>query len=122
MPNVLDSESKDYHTGYIMVVTYNRLADNHPQSWQLTLRYSVFRALNAKITKHIGGTIFDARCRFPSKAATLFSGMTDKVRNDRMQQLDAWMREILSSALIMTVPEVVDAILEVLEVEARVSD
>ena len=49
-------------------------------------------------------------------------GITDKVRNERMNQLDVWMREILNSALVMTIPEVADAVLEVLEVESRVSD
>jgi hypothetical protein len=122
MPNVLDPETKDYHTGYIAVVTYHRLADGAPISWQLTLRYSVFRALNSKISRHQSGTQFDAKCRFPSKVTTLFTGISDKVRNDRMQQLDGWMRELLTSAVIMTIPEVAEAILEVLEVEARVSD
>ena len=122
MPNVLDAETKDYHTGYIMTVTYNRLSNNYPQNWQLTLRYSVFRNLNARISKYIAGTSFDHRAHFPSKVATFFTGMTDRVRNDRMQQLDMWLREVLSSALLMTIPEVAEAVLEVLEVEARVSD
>ena len=39
-----------------------------------------------------------------------------------MNQLDTWMREVLTSALIMTIPEVVEGILELFEVEARVSD
>ena len=98
------------------------MQDNQIVSWQLTLRYSVFRNLNAKIAKYLQGTSFDSRTAFPSKVTTFFTGITDKVRNERMNQLDAWMKEILSSALIMTVPEVADGILEVLEVEARVSD
>ena len=122
LPNLLDKDTKDYHTGYIMLVQYQRLADNQLISWQLTLRYSVFRALNNRIAKYIQGTSIDSRVHFPSKVSTFFTGITDKVRNDRMNQLDAWMREILNSALIMTIPEVADAVLEVLEVEARVSD
>jgi hypothetical protein len=111
MPNVLDNETKDYHTGYIMVVTYTRISDGMSQSWQLTLRYSVFRNLS-----------INGKAAFPSRVTTLFLGITDKVRNERMNQLDAWMREVLSSALIMTIPEVVESMFEVLEVEARVND
>lgn len=122
LPNLLDSETKDFHTGYIMLVSYQRLCDNQLISWQLTLRYSVFRNLNNKISKYISGTSIDSRVHFPSKVTTFFTGITDKVRNERMNQLDAWMREILNSALIMTIPEVADAVLEVLEVESRVSD
>jgi hypothetical protein len=122
MPNVLDKRTMDYHTGYIMAVTYVRPGDNSVTSWQLTLRYSIFRTLNAKISKFLGGTSFDSRTHFPSKASTFLVGINDKVRNSRMEQLDHWMREILSSALIMTIPEVVEGLLELLEVEARVSD
>jgi hypothetical protein len=122
MPNVLDNETKDYHTGYIMVVTYTRITDGMSQSWQLTLRYSVFRNLSLKIAKYLNGVSFSGKAAFPSRVTTLFMGITDKVRNERMSQLDAWMREVLSSALIMTVPEVVDSVYEVLEVEARVND
>ena len=122
LPNLLDAETKDFHTGYIMLVSYQRLADNQLISWQLTLRYSVFRNLNNKISKYIAGTSIDSRVHFPSKVSTFFMGITDKVRNERMNQLDLWMREILNSALVMTIPEVADAVLEVLEVESRVSD
>lgn len=122
MPNCLDNETKDYHTGYIMAVTYQRLQGNGVQTWQLTLRYSVFRNLNAKISKYLPSAAIDPRAAFPSKVTTLFSGITDKVRNDRMNQLDLWMRGVLSSALLMTIPEVVEAIIEVLEIEARVSE
>eukprot|EP01032_Pedospumella_encystans_P007580 gene7580-9081_t len=122
LPNLLDAETKDFHTGYIMLVSYQRLADNQLISWQLTLRYSVFRNLNNKVSKYIAGTSIDSRVHFPSKVSTFFMGITDKVRNERMNQLDLWMREILNSALVMTIPEVADAVLEVLEVESRVSD
>lgn len=122
MPNCLDNETKDYHTGYIMTVSYQRLQGSGVQSWQLTLRYSVFRNLNAKIAKFLPSSAIDSRAAFPSKVATFFTGITDKVRNERMGQLDLWMRGVLSSALLMTIPEVVEAVLEVLEVDARVSE
>lgn len=60
---------------------------------------------------------------FPSTGlSTMFGGITDQVRNDRMIQLDNWLKEILDNPVLMTTYEVTEALTELLEVEGHISD
>jgi len=121
MPNVLVGASKDYHTGYVMVVSYSRLIDNVHQQWHLTLRYSDFRTLSRKLSKFLPSSL-SGQFGLNSKMSTLISGCNDKVRQERMIQVDRWLKELLCSGSIMTVPEVAETIMETLEIETRGSD
>jgi len=81
----------------------------------------VFKALYNKVKKHLRPCGVDVQ--FPgSDVVALLSGMTDAKRTERMNDLDLWMRAVTTNAMLLTIPAAADAVLEVLEVEARVSE
>jgi hypothetical protein len=114
--------TKAVHTGYVMQVSYLRISDGLQQAWELTYHYHVFRDLHHKLSRYLPASSFDADSQFPNMVITFLTGFSDKVKFERLAQLDRWMVKICSSALIMTVPEVAQALLDFLEVEARVSE
>lgn len=120
MPNFQEDDKKDYHTCYVVTVTYHRIA--HPQdaliSYRITLRYNQFKDLHIALQRHLKHTEIIEPFPMASVSQSLF-GLDDNQRNERMNRLDAWLREVLINAIAMTTKEIVQAVYRLLEVEQQ---
>ena len=94
LPNVTCPTTKAVHTGYVMQVSYLRISDGLQQAWELTYHYHVFRDLHHKLSRYLPASSFDADSQFPSMVSTFLTGFSDKVKFERLNQLDRWMVKV----------------------------
>lgn len=114
LPNLMEADGTDYHTGYVMSIGYITLLEDTVQSWQLTLRYNRFKAIHTVVSKYSHLQAL----KHPFPASTLgqwLAGVSDADRTIRMDSLDAWLREVTLSPVLMTVQEVAEIVYSVLQ-------
>ena len=92
----------------------------HPTnlSWQINLRYKKLFDLNEHIKHAIGAEYPQGMSHgFPQdRLVNWVTGMSDTVRNDRMDKLNAWLRDVCASGVLMGRRDVSDAIFNALSV------
>jgi hypothetical protein len=118
MPNYQEADRHDFHTCYMIHVSYNCIDSNRLLTWQLSIRYRMFKDVYDIVERYL--PFGNANENFPlSTFAQSLLGIDDKVRNDRMRKFDVWLREILSNPIAMTTREILLAIYKLLEVDIR---
>ncbi len=82
------------------------------QSWQVDFRYSNIKDLYFIVQKYASeiNSICPMIETFPlSTVSQGLFGIDDKVRNERMNKFDLWLRELIMNPLAMTIWEIVEA-------------
>lgn len=111
LPNFLDSRNADYHTRYVCNISYYMI-NSTIQSWQVDFRYSNIKDLYFIVQKYASeiNSICPMIETFPlSTVSQGLFGIDDKVRNERMNKFDLWLRELIMNPLAMTIWEIVEA-------------
>lgn len=115
LPNIAsDKEASDFHTGYIATVSI--CCSNI--SWQVTHRYSNFRDLHDNVMRAARKERVQVALNAPfpmDRLHNVFFGMTDEVRNRRQGQLDAWLKELLTTPAYMANAAIQDVVIDFLE-------
>jgi hypothetical protein len=121
LPNLLDNDNNDFHTGYVTHISFIPLHTTTPNSYVLTLRYSKFKKIYTTISKYSNEYI--THSVFPSTTISQFiMGVSNELRFERMHAFDSWLREVIVSPVLMTIKEVVEVVYEVLEVHEHVPE
>lgn len=122
LPNIIEKDKPDYHTGYVCVVNYSSIySDRNVHPWQLILRYNAFYKLYCIVCKHLKYT--NLKAEFPlATTGHWVWGITDDIRNERMNKFDTWMRELLVNPILMTTKEIIDAVNSMLEIDSRITE
>ncbi len=74
MPNFQDQDKKDFHTCYVVTVTYNKIGcpNNELVSYQLTLRYSQFKELHEATQRYLRDTFIGEPFPLSTVSQSLF--------------------------------------------------
>lgn len=120
LPNFLDTGLRDYHTGYVISITYDQIMTTRILTWQVTVRYSQMKAYHDLIKRYAPkNVILHKEFPFATLSHSL-NGINDEIRNDRMEKFDSWLKEIVSHPLLMTQRDIVDATMSLLELDLHV--
>ncbi len=118
MPNYQEADKHDYHTCYVVTVTYNAIGSHQLISWQLTIRYNKFKEMYDVVNRHLKHGNIGAPFPLSNISNALF-GIDDNLRNDRMQKFDVWLRELTANPVAMTTKEILLTVYRILEVDSR---
>lgn len=122
LPNFMDTAIRDYHTGYVISITYDQVGNTRILTWQVTVRYSQMKAFYDFIHRHKpGNVILHEQFPFATMSQNVV-GVTDEVRNFRMEKFDLWLKEIVYHPLLMTKKETLEATMDLLELDKHVID
>lgn len=118
MPNYQEADKHDYHTCYVVTVTYNVIGSHQLISWQLTVRYNKFKELYDIVNRYLKHGNISVPFPLSSITNALF-GIDDNLRNERMNKFDAWLREVTANPVAMTTKEILLAVHRILEIDTR---
>ena len=122
------SSSEGSCIGYYITVICNDI-DNVPQgasspSWKVVRRYSQFYDLYCKLSHRISSEFPGGRMMTPfndDRLRVWWCGSTEDICRQRQERLDQWLREILTTPLMMANTDVYDMLSEFLEVKIHTS-
>ena len=123
MPNYQEADKHDFHTCYMVHVTYNCIDSNRVLAWQLSVRYRSFKELYDIVQRYWpldinSSTSINAQFPLSTLSQSLW-GIDDTVRNERMRKFDCWLRELVLNSAAMTTREILLAVYKLLEVDIR---
>lgn len=103
-----------------MVVFFFKIQVGGLASWQIMTRFSALRSLQKLVLKYSRYAQLGKKFPAHQSVGLMLSGVTDAVRDQRRVELDAWLQELLSNEVLMTTPEIVDAVHALVEFETHV--
>ena len=126
LPNVTNNDSTTStssstsiaYVGYFISISTNDAVSSNQISWKIIRRFSEFHSLYCKISSYISRSFKNGSMTYPfrdDRMKVWMLGSTDNICNTRKDNLDGWLREIMTSPLMMTVPAVRDAVYKFLD-------
>lgn len=131
LPNFIEPGEKDYHTVYVIQVSFQSpFHATASSSWQLFVRYSKFRDLHYQLSRF--ASRYDSIDSFPvhhippfphsNVVSEWWFGMQDNQRQERMTRLHAWWEAMVNHPIWMTDEEVRHIVWSFLQVDEHISN
>lgn len=125
LPNHLDPSQNDFHTKYVCTISYDLVKKPSIASWQIEFRYSQIKDVWQIVQNHLSEFSDIVPFHEPFPLATISHGLfgiTDEIRNERMNKFDLWLRELITHPLAMTIWEIAESVYHFLEVAKHVRE